>query len=158
MIPALLGLVTGGITRLAPVIAEIVTLKEKNAHELAMGEQQIRLAQQAAQSAQAIESTKDQAAEFGQAVAALQSAYQSATNTGVKWVDGLNALIRPYYTIVFVHVWLGVKAATYYQLSKRGLSWDAALVSLWTDNDQALFSAIANFWFLGRVFDKALGK
>ena len=156
MIPALLGLITGGLTRLAPVVADIITLKEKNAHELAMGEQQIRLAQQAAQSAQTIETTKDQAAEFGQAVAALQSAYQSVTNTGVKWVDSINALIRPYYTIVLVHVWLGVKAATYHQLYAKGISWDTALVSLWTDNDQALFSAVANFWFLGRVFDKAL--
>ena len=126
MIPALLGLITGGLTRLAPVVAEIVTLKEKNAHE------------------------------FGQALAALQSAYQSVANTGVKWVDSINALIRPYYTVIFVNVWLAVKAATYYQLHSKGLSWDSAIVALWTDNDQALFSAIANFWFLGRVFDKAL--
>jgi hypothetical protein len=158
MIPALLGLVTGGLTRLAPVVADIITLKERNAHELAMGEQQIRLAQQTAQSAQAIEVTKDQAAEFGQAVAALQSAYQSVANTGVKWVDSINALIRPYYTVVLIHVWLGVKAATYHQLYSRGIGWDQALVSLWTDNDQALFAAVANFWFLGRVFDKALGR
>lgn len=156
MIPALLGLVTGGLTRLAPVVADFLTLKERNAHELAMGEQQIRLAQQQAQSAQAIEVTKDEAANFSSAVAALQDAYKSTAATGVKWVDSINALIRPYYTVVLIHVWLGVKAATYSQLYRHGLSWDAALVSLWTDNDQALFAAVANFWFLGRVFDKAL--
>lgn len=156
MIPALLGLVTGGLTRLAPVVADFLTLKERNAHELAMGEQQIRLATAQAASAQAIEVAKDQSADFSAAVSALQDAYKSVANTGVKWVDSINALIRPYYTVVLIHVWLGVKAATYHQLYKHGLSWDEALKSIWTDNDQALFAAVANFWFLGRVFDKAL--
>lgn len=156
MVPALLGLITGGLTRLAPAVIDVLTLKEKNAHELAMGAQQIELAKTQAASAQTLENTKDQAQEFGQAVAALQDAYKQFAATGVKWVDSINALIRPYYTIVFVHVWLAVKAATYYQLHARGLDWAAALSALWTDNDQALFAAIANFWFLGRVFDKAL--
>lgn len=156
MIPSIIGLLVGGVSRLAPAVIDMLTLKEKNAHELALGVQQIQLAQTQAQSAQSLEVAKDQAAEFGQAISALQDAYKSVAATGVKWVDGVNALIRPYYTVIFVHVWLAVKAAAYWQLRSKGLDWSAALGTLWTDNDQALFSAIANFWFLGRVFDKAL--
>jgi hypothetical protein len=35
-----------------------------------------------------------------------------------------------------------------------GAGWGTAILHAWTEADQALWSGVLNFWFLGRVFDR----
>jgi len=158
MITSIIGLITGGVSRLLPEVLSFINKKADMAHEIALGAQQIELAKVNGAIQQSAQVEKDSTENFGTAVAALQEAYKSMQTTGVKWVDALNGLIRPYYTIIFIHVWLLVKLAAYNQLIGSGITWDHALTTLWTEEDQALFAAIANFWFLGRVFDKVFKR
>jgi hypothetical protein len=81
--------------------------------------------------------------------------------TGIHWVDALAGSVRPMITYAFFMAYLLVKYAQFYLLTNPGLPWQSsvtmgqALVSLWTEEDIAIFSAIMAFWFGQRAMTKA---
>ena len=95
-------------------------------------------------------------AQFTSSLDALKEALKGqATQTGVKFVDAINALVRPGVTYVVFGMWCVVKVNALVSLS-AGNDVTHAISIWWTDADQAMLAYILNFWFLGRVFDKAL--
>ena len=93
---------------------------------------------------------------------------QAALNTRVKdsltvitWVDALSGSVRPVITYAFFVLYVIIKCAQFSILLSPSLPWQnnlsvsQALVSLWTEEDIAIFSAIMAFWFGQRALMKA---
>lgn len=81
--------------------------------------------------------------------------------TGIHWVDALSGSVRPMITYAFFTLYVLVKCAQFSILLSPALPWQnnlsvaQALVSLWTEEDIAIFSAIMAFWFGSRALMKA---
>lgn len=138
-IEALLGGgIVGAVTRLAPEVMKFFDRKNERKHELSLGEQQQKLVELQGNNKLQEAAVSTQATQFTQAVAALQEAYKTQAPTGNAKVDFLNATVRPIVTYGFACSYLFTKMVH----------------GVWDDGDTAIFSAILNFWFMGRVFDK----
>lgn len=80
--------------------------------------------------------------------------------TGILLVDALSGSVRPVVTYLFFSLYAAVKYAQFHLLIRPAqpftapLSAQEALVSLWTADDMAVFSAIIAFWFGSRLFKK----
>lgn len=80
--------------------------------------------------------------------------------TGIHWVDALAGSVRPTITYAFFVLYVLVKCAQFSILLSPSLPWQnnltvaQALVSLWTEEDVAIFSAIMAFWFGSRALMK----
>lgn len=89
------------------------------------------------------------------------NAQVSDSLTGIHWVDALSGSVRPMITYAFFGLYFLVKCAQFYLLLYPTFPWQAsmtmaqALVSLWTEEDIAIFSAIIAFWFGQRALMKA---
>ena len=139
----IIGGALGAIARFAPEVLNFYDRKAKRSHDLAMVEK----AQSGAQALAAIEALKG-------AVAA------QAVPSGVKWVDACNTLIRPLITFQWVIVlypsalilqWVAIFAANGGNLAAAV----TATAQVFGPEEKALCSFILNFWFLGRVLDRA---
>ncbi len=81
--------------------------------------------------------------------------------TGIHWVDALGGSVRPMITYAFFGLYFLVKCAQFRLLIDPTLPWQngltmaQALVSLWTEEDVAIFSAIMAFWFGQRALMRA---
>ena len=79
--------------------------------------------------------------------------------SGIKWVDGLRASVRPVITYAFFLLFSAVKtAALYVLITDQGLTVVQALPQIWDPETQALFAAVMSFWFGQRALAKARGK
>ncbi len=77
--------------------------------------------------------------------------------SGVRWVDGFNAFVRPFLTLCFFALYAGVKAGQYYLLvNDAGIA--SSFSSLWNEEDWAIWAAIVTFWFGNRTFNKERGR
>ena len=82
--------------------------------------------------------------------------------TGIAWVDALSGSVRPVITYAFFVLYVVIKGAQFLDFTEpRVLPWQnnltvsQALLSLWTEEDIAIFSAIMAFWFGQRALMKA---
>jgi len=80
--------------------------------------------------------------------------------TGIHWVDALSGSVRPMITYAFFGLYVLIKASQFALLMQPDLPWQndmsiaQALMSLWTEEDVAIFSAIMAFWFGQRAMLK----
>jgi len=75
--------------------------------------------------------------------------------SGVTWVDGLRASVRPMITYGFFSLFAWVKlSAVVLLMNQGGLSVNEALVQIWDGETQALFAGILSFWFGSRSLAK----
>lgn len=78
--------------------------------------------------------------------------------TGLWVVDALSGSVRPIITYLLFGMYACVKYAQYHLLIAPTLPWQQpithmqALVSLWSEDDMAVFTAIIAFWFGSRMF------
>lgn len=149
----IIGGALGAIARLIPEGMKFFDRKAERAHELAIGEQSLKV--MVTTGTQKIEGEKASAenAQLLAGIEAIKAAY-AGQPSGVKWVDGVNALVRPWITAVIFHMWVAVKVAAFVQLSNSGISWDTAVLTMWTQDDGAMLFGVTNFYFLNRVFEK----
>ena len=86
---------------------------------------------------------------------AEMSALYSNYNSGVSWVDGFNATVRPMlaYSFFFLYAFIKLKQ---YQFLQVASELDYNLAMLWTLEDQAIFTSIISFYFGQRTFRKIL--
>lgn len=140
MFEAILSTLAGGALRAVPEIMAFFDKKNERKHELEMFNKQLEADKIKGQ--QAIEAAKIQdqiAIDTGGLQALVESVKAQAQLTGNKFVDGLNALVRPSLTYAF---------AVAYFIAKVHSGWT------YTAFDQEVLSGIIGFWFMGRVFDK----
>lgn len=152
-IDAILGGILGGIARLAPEVLKFLDRKNERKHELALGQQQFELAKYQGDNRLRSEQVQADSAQMVAGIEAIKEAY-SSSKTGFKFADTVNALMRPWITTTVVAGWIAFKVAAFVQLFQGDISWSAAAVSAWTDNDWAMLAGVTNFWFLSRVFEK----
>lgn len=156
MIETLLGALLGGVFRLAPEVLKWMDRNGDRAHELAMQDKALEFEKlRGAQRMDEIRASADAAWDTN-AIGALRDAVKSqGEKTGVKWADALSASVRPVLTYWFMALYCAAKVAAFSAAIGACVGWGTAVLASWSEADQALWAGVLNFWFLGRVFDKA---
>lgn len=79
--------------------------------------------------------------------------------SGVKWVDGLRASVRPVITYAFFALFTAIKCCALYVLVvDQGVDLVTALPQIWDPETQAMFSVVMSFWFGQRALSRARGQ
>ena len=130
--------------------------KRDKEHELAMLRVQAEM--------EARRTTADLDKTIAQAVAAqgiaVQESYRAdgkANKESNSWVNAYSASVRPTITYAFFLLYAAVKFSQFWLLVHPALPWQqamtaaAAIASIWTDEDIAIFSAVIAFWFGDRM-------
>jgi hypothetical protein len=149
----LLGGLFGGLFRLAPELMKWLDKKDERAHELSMFDKQIEADKlRSEQKIDEIE-TQGQYTLDTAGLAALQEAIKAQGQmTGIKWVDGVNSMMRPLITFWWVIVLSTVaEVCMYISLLHAGVPGVDAVLKLWGPEEKATVAGIINFWFLDRV-------
>jgi hypothetical protein len=153
---ALFGSIVGLLGSLAPRLIGFFEQKQNHAQEIEMlrvqGDFQMRAieAGHAAKMGE-INAHADAQSELAAFAAALRP-------SGVTWVDGFNALVRPFLTLCFFGLYAAVKAAQFVILQQDHSGSAATLLSMWGEEDWAVWAAIVTFWFGNRTFNKERGR
>lgn len=156
MIETLLGGLLGGIFRIIPEVLKWMDRKDERKHELSMQDKALEF--QKLKGEQRVEEIGAQGqADWNKgALDALKAAIvgQDAPS-GVKWVDGLNKLIRPIITFQWVIIlYPAVIVCGVVMAFNAGANPLDAIVKAFGPAEKAIAAGIIDFWFLGRVFDK----
>ena len=156
MIETLLGGLLGGAFRLAPELLKWLDRKGERGHELAMQDKALEFEKVRGASRMAeIGVTADAAWNTGAMEAFKEAVAGQGRPSGVKWADALSTSVRPIITYWFMALYCAAKAAAFVAALNAGAGWGAAVLAAWSDADQALWSGVLNFWFVGRVFERA---
>lgn len=90
--------------------------------------------------------------------AALVEAYRFADKpAGYKWVEAVNALVRPGITGWYCLVYGCVKIAQYNLALASTGDWKYAITTIWSPADMEAFNVILGFWFGSRARRAANG-
>lgn len=153
MIETLLGGVFGGLLRLAPEVLKLLDRKAERQHELNMTGLEHEFAKTQAEVALRQSQDRVNVREF-EAIAQA-SDEQSRTSVAAGWViAGINALVRPLTTYLFLAAYFWVKVALYSLAIDQDGTWHQVVVSLWTKDDVTILFMIISFWFVGRVYER----
>lgn len=157
MIMSLLGTLFGGLFRLAPAVMEFFDKKDERKHELAMLDKQLAVDAARAQQNMDLASLQGSIDLDKLDVTALTEAVKiQGQLTGVKWVDGLNALMRPLITFWWVIVlYTAALAAEFYTLwymSNEPVA--KAIMGVFGEDEKAIAASIISFWFVDRALRK----
>ena len=85
-----------------------------------------------------------------------QTAMYRTFYSGIGWIDGFNALVRPVITFSFFGLYVYIKYMQFGYVS--GADYITVYNVLWGMEDQALFSSIIAFYFGNRTFNKLLNN
>jgi hypothetical protein len=143
----------GGLLRLAPEILKGLDRKNERAHELAMMEIEIRIAEKRMEHEMRKVDAAMTIAEMDAISAAVKEQGQTARAAG-KFVAAVSALVRPIVTYWFVIMYSLVKIVGMTMAVQAGGDWKEVLVSSWTADDMAILIMVLSFWFVGRVYDR----
>jgi hypothetical protein len=155
MIETLLGGLLGGAFRLAPEVLKWLDRRGERGHELAMQDKALEFEKlRGAQRMAEIGAAGDAAWNAGAIEALKEAVAGQGRASGVKWADALSASVRPIITYWFMALYCAAKTAAFTAALSAGADWGDAVRAGWTEADQALWAAVLNFWFLGRVFDR----
>lgn len=156
MLETILGFVSGGLLRVVPEILKWLDRKGEREHELKMYDrelelQKIKLGGRLAEVEAAGKAVFDKTA-----LDALRAAVKAQGAVTQGFAALLSASVRPVITYAFFVIWAGIKLGAFVTALASGADWLNALLTIWREADQALWAGILNFWFMGRVFEKAL--
>lgn len=154
MIETLLGGVFGGLLRLAPEVFKLLDRKAERAHELSMVQAEMEFAKIRGEIAMRQADVQLQTAELDAMGAAIREQSATAQAAG-SLVAAISALVRPTVTYLFLALYAGVKLASYLIAIEQGGNWREVLVSMWGQDDLAVFNMILSFWFVGRVYERS---
>lgn len=147
--------VFGGILRLAPEIFKMINAKGERAHELNM--------QKVAYDFQVLKGQQEKDIIFEKGAAdyatggldALKASIEAQGRpSGVRWIDGFSALMRPLITLQWVVLlYPAVIIATFIILLQEGEPVIIAMNQAFGPEEKGLVAFIVDFWFVGRVLD-----
>ena len=154
----LLGLIFGGLSRLAQHWLDLRDKDKERAHEATMYDKQLALADKRfahdAEMRQLDATAADTAAEW-QALEAAVKAQAAEARAAGGWVAKFSAVMRPlltfYHAILF---YTAAKAAMLVIALDGGLPAAEALASIYTEFDRALCGSMVGFWFQDRALRK----
>lgn len=140
LIGSLLGFLASGF----PEIMKIVQRRMDNSHELKMYQLQIEVAK-----IQGDQKMGELVAEGD--IQSIIGAHQPQQLVGIKWIDGLNATVRPFITYAFFLLYAAIKAVVLYHSSSTLTD---TIWIYWSNEDQITFASIISFYFGRRAIDK----
>lgn len=150
----LLGLVFGGVSRLAQHFMDLKDKQAERDHEARMFENQVKL-----QELQGAQKLQEKAVDLQQVldtnaanalIAGVQAQAQEAAAAG-GWVAKVSALMRPLLT--FWHcilIYTIAKVAQFMLAYSGGLPWATAFATIYGEPDRALCFSMISFWFVDR--------
>jgi hypothetical protein len=148
----LLGMIFGGLLRLAPEILKAWNKKMDQAHEILMLDKQMdRDRLMANLEIAKLDKQSQIVLDKGGLDALMEGIRAQGRPTGNKYIDFINATIRPFLTYWWLFMYTCVKLSLIYLLVSGGQGWADAMLSAWTEFDAATLGGIINFWFLDRV-------
>lgn len=160
MIETLVGTLFGGLFRMAPEVLKWVDRKDERKHELSMFDKQLeadRLKGDMALSQINAQATATIGAAEIQAI--IEATKAQSVQTGIRWVDGINSLMRPLITFWWVVVlYTAALVAQYLFLIDSGETTVQAVIALWGVEEKALVASIVSFWFVDRSLRKGLAR
>ena len=141
---SLLGSLLGFSTSFLPKVMDFFQDKQDKKHELAVMEVQIRQQKELAdQKLEAINVEAD--------IREIEALQKSMQPTGIGWIDGYRASVRPTITYAFFLLFIFVEISAYLSLTAAGISSLDAAELIFSEDIRALFSAVLSFWFGGRA-------
>ena len=166
---ALFSALLGFLSSAAPEFIKLLTDHRDRAHEITLlklqmeyDEKKLALARETEEIERAARLQEIQIEADVKESVALNTRPGTAGNTiGILWVDALAGSVRPMITYAFFVLYFTIKYCQFTLLLNPALPWLAAttpaqaLVSLWTEEDIAIFSAVIGFWFGHRTMVKA---
>lgn len=160
MIETLIGTLFGGLFRMAPEVLKWLDRKDERGHELAMFDKQLeadRLKgdQQLAQ----INAQADASIGAAEIQAIIEATKAQGAQTGIKWVDAFNAVIRPLLALQWLIVlWPAVVVAGFALAVQHGTDPLVALRAAFGVDEKALAASVASFWLVDRSLRKMGGR
>ena len=148
--------ITGGLFRLAPEVIKLVDRKNERAHEALMIDKTTALEQAKAASAERLATIEaDSKVNAGELQALIEAVKAQAQQTGIKWVDALNSMVRPLLAFQWLLVlWPAVVVAGIVLAVTHGTEPMAAIKAAWGADEKALATSIASFWLVDRALRK----
>ena len=160
MLETLLGTLFGGAFRLAPEVLKWMDRKDERAHELAMFDKQLEADklkgdQQLAQ----INAQADANIGAAEVQAIIEATKAQAVQTGIAWVDALNALVRPLLAMQWlILLWPAVIVAGFALAIQHGTDPLVALRAAFGVDEKAMAASVASFWLVDRSLRKMFGR
>jgi ABC-type multidrug transport system fused ATPase/permease subunit len=150
---SLLGTLLGFGTSIVPEILGYFKQKQANQQELAMLEAKAKYAEK-------LSELKLKELDAQADIVEAQSIYQHDSNIDSgSFVNALRGSVRPIITYAFFILFAAIKTtALITMMSNDGVDLAVALVAIWDDETQAIFSAIIAFWFGNRAMSKARAR
>lgn len=152
-IESIVGSIVGGALRFAPELLSFLDKKNERKHELALGEQQYRVAELQFRTQKDLKDLDVEQSQFVSAMEALKTGIEAQGKpSGIKWVDAVSSLVRPSITAWLFVLYSAVKIAQVNTALKVSDNMMQAVMSVWTPNDEAMLASVVMFWFVGRVW------
>lgn len=160
MIETLVGTLFGGLFRMAPEILKWMDRKDERKHELSMFDKQLDADRMKGdQTLSQINAQAAAAMGAGEIQALIEATKAQAVPSGIRWVDGINALMRPLITFWWVVVLYTVAlVAQFFFLIDSGAEVTQAILKLWGVEEKALVASIISFWFVDRSLRKGFAR
>lgn len=152
MVEALFGTLLGGLFRLAPEILKWLDKKDERKHELSMLEYQLKADELRGKIAiDTINAQTEALIGVSEMNAIIEATKAQAVQTGIKFVDAINALMRPLITFWWVLVlYTASMGVQYYMLLKNEFSAGAAVLMVFGTDEKSIAASIISFWFVDR--------
>ena len=152
MIETLIGTLFGGLFRLAPEVLKWLDAKNDRAHELAMFDKQLEADRlRATSEIDKINAQSSAAMGVEEIRAIVEATKAQATQTGIKFVDGFNSLIRPALAAQWlIFLWPAVIVAGFVMAVAAGADPLVALKAAFGVDEKAMAASIASFWLVDR--------
>lgn len=155
MIATLLASLLGFVGSVVPDIFKIFQDKRDKAHELEILKMQRELqAQGHSERLEEINASAD--------IAEMMSlSNRVPLKTGVRWIDGLNGMVRPVIAFWFMGLFTFAKVGMFWSITHApadlpwlAKTWGEAAFTLWGSEDQAIFAAVISFYFGSRAMQR----
>lgn len=156
MIETLLGTLFGGIFRMAPEVLKWLDRKDERKHELSMFDKQLEADKLKAEAGERLAQIEaDKGIGIAEIQALIEGAKAQAVQTGNKFVDSINALVRPVLTFYWcVALYTGALIAQYVALTNSGKGGAEAVLAIFGPQEKAIVATMMAYWFLDRTLRK----
>jgi hypothetical protein len=160
MIETLLGTLFGGLFRMAPEVLKWLDRKDERAHELCMFDRQLEADKLKGDQAQQLAVTQaDAAIGAAEIQAIIEATKAQSVQTGIRWVDAFNALIRPLLALQWlILLWPAVVIAGFALAVQTGADPLVALKAAFGVDEKAMAASVASFWLVDRSLRKMVGR
>lgn len=160
MIETLLGTLFGGLFRMAPEVLKWLDRKDERKHELSMFDKQLEADKLKGDQALAqINAQADATIGAAEIQAIIEATKAQGVQTGIKWVDAFNAIIRPLLALQWLIVlWPAVVIAGFALAVQTGADPLVALKAAFGVDEKAMAASVASFWLVDRSLRKMSGR